>query len=55
METPKQSKPEAAGSRDQKLSEEELRQVTGGTQDGSGEQQINIADLPNVRVDVTPM
>lgn len=55
MDSPKKQNPEAADSRDKRLSDEELKNVTGGTQSGDGEQQVNIGDLPNVRVDVTPM
>ena len=55
MDSPKNQNPEAAGSEDKKLSEAELGKVTGGTQGSDGEAQKNIADLPNVRVDVTPM
>jgi len=31
------------------------RKVAGGTRDAFAEQQVNIGDLPNVRVDTTPM
>jgi len=55
MKSFKQEQPEKSGSHDEPLSEEELRNVAGGTRDQIAEQQVNIGDLPNVRVDITPM
>jgi len=55
---PSKKQPEESRARathDDALSEEELSKVAGGTRDALAEQQVNIGDLPNVRVDTTPM
>jgi hypothetical protein len=55
MKSSKKEQPEKPSCHDKPLSDEELGNVTGGTQDQIAEQQVNIGDLPNVRVDITPM
>ncbi len=55
MKSSKKEQPEKASCHDEPLSEEELGDVAGGNRDQRVEQQVNIGDLPNVRVDITPM
>lgn len=55
---PSKKQPEESRSHDtdaEALSDEELGHVAGGTRDTVAEKQVNIGDLPNVRVDITPM
>lgn len=55
MKPKKEARGDQAESPDQKLSEAQLDDVQGGTTGSVAEQQINIGDIPNVRVDITPM
>jgi len=56
MNTPQKKNPRQVDPVDEKLSDEELNDVHAGNRNaGAAEQQINIGDLPNVRVDITPM
>lgn len=55
MKPKKEARGDQAGPPDEKLSEAQLDDVKGGTTGSAAEQQINIGDLPNVTVNVTPM